>query len=122
MSRIRCCYRYVVLTKSRRSRPFKLVSPLGTGKRFRAGHWDCALRFVANPPHAGKANRWDATGCVKWHVSIVEVAEVSRALSTVTSDLKSVPIGDTNIPATRLGDEEITSALTRNKKTRSEAG
>jgi hypothetical protein len=43
---------------------------------------------------------------VKWHVSIVEVAEVSRALSTVTSDLKSVPIGDTNIPATRLGTKK----------------
>jgi hypothetical protein len=43
---------------------------------------------------------------VKWHVSIVEVAEVSRALSTVTSELESVPIGDTNILATRLGTKK----------------
>ena len=38
---------------------------------------------------------------VKWHVSIVEVAEVTRALSAVISELESVPIGDTKKPALR---------------------
>ena len=40
---------------------------------------------------------------VKWHVSIVEVAEVTRALSAVISELESVPIGDTNILVGRGG-------------------
>jgi len=38
---------------------------------------------------------------VMWHVSIVKVAEVARTLSAVISELKSVPIGDTNILVTR---------------------
>ncbi len=40
---------------------------------------------------------------VKWHVSIVEIAEVTRALSAVISELESVAIGDTNILVARGG-------------------
>jgi hypothetical protein len=58
-----------------------------------------------------------------WHVSIVKVAEVTRTLSAVISELKSVPIGDTNILVTcgwRRGNNKCPNG--GHKKARSETG
>jgi hypothetical protein len=80
--RIPCCYRYVVLTNSRHRRPFEQVSPLGKGTSFRTGPLGRCFEARREPTACwegvpvGHGRLW-----VKWHVSILEVAEVTRALS-----------------------------------------
>lgn len=90
------CYRYVVL-RTRSNRSFKQVSPLGTRHTWRAGPLGRRLTLVANR-HAGKAylrRPVDNVAC-----EIVKFAEVIRTLSAIISELRSVPIGDTNILVT----------------------
>lgn len=58
-----------------------------------------------------------------WNMSIAKVAEVTRTLSAVISELKSVPIGDTNILVTRGWRRGNTKRPNgRHKKARSETG
>jgi hypothetical protein len=82
-------------------RPVEQVSPLGTRNSLRAG-------LLGRRTHD---RLW-----AKLHVSIVKVAKVARALSAVISELKSVPIGDTNILVLAAADKKITSAPTRTQK------
>jgi hypothetical protein len=80
-------------------RPFKQVSPLGTRSTFRAGPWEGVLRRVANRAHAGKAHPRPAVGNVACEHSQGRGGD--PLVVCVIFEMKSVPIGDTNILVTR---------------------